>query len=217
MSVKPSLFKYSETDWAKVESFATPDTTLAARRALESAGSRYLMSTLHPDRTQDEALIWKYEKRRKIAKLARNFLAEIEHVGRRSPLIGPSQPQIRAKDIGLGRHAGDFDLDFTELLELRGKLNIIAAWIEADKLDFFPRESSAHKPAKNYLVGRVLTVWETTLGKRIPAGGGNVGGPAALYLQASCNPILARGADGVISTGDQARKLIKAYLEKRPW
>lgn len=217
MDTEQSFFRYSKVDWAKIREFGTAKTASAARRDLESAGSRYLLSMLHPNRTQSAKLIIEYEKRQKIANKAREFLYEIEQVG-----VSASTPYIRASDIGLGRRwmngtvsellerSASADLD-----EIRYQLGLMVAWIEADKLDFFPKSSNAHKPAKSYLVWRALKVWETTFERKIPRGGGNPRGPTASYLQASCNPILARGTDGRIANGEQARQLIIAYVKNR--
>jgi hypothetical protein len=252
--VKPRTkhaFSYSEEEWQNVAVHLTQkkktiseEALKSARKRLEVTGNRYLRLKLHDDGPKDVDSQWRYEKRRKIAKQARELLAELEHIGGNAPVAGRrTPPLIRAADIGLGRHAADFDLDFTEVLaanndhrsneevkagivdrtaisdlaELRGKLGIIAAWIEADNLKFFPRKSksNAERPAKAGLVASALAIWESVTDSKIPRGGGNDDSLQSRYLCSACNPILPLGEDKKINDGAAARNLIAACMRNR--
>lgn len=198
-------FTYADPDWAKIEPFVKT-AGAEVRRKLESAGSRYLLSTLSQARERDPLQKQEWTQRRRIAKHAKALLLEL------------NDNQLIPSDLGMGAFAATVAnaRDLTarqELEDLRSALGRIVAWLAADEMEFFPKRSSAHKPAKGWLVGKVLGIWEEKLRQKIPGNGGGPSGPTSRYLQAACNPILRLGADGPISTGEQARKLIQSYME----
>lgn len=200
-------FTYADADWAKIEPFVKM-AGAEVRRELEIAGSRYLLSTLPIARERDSTQKQKWTQRRRIATHAEALLLELSDI------------QLIPVDLGMGAFAATVanTRDLTarqELEDLRSALARIVAWLAADEMEFFPKRSSAHKPAKGWLVGKVLGIWEKKLRQKIPGQGGGPSGPTSRFLQAACNPILRLGADGAISTGDQARKLIQSYMENR--
>jgi len=207
-----SKFRYSDVEWEKIERFVVDSfERTAVRAALEAAGSRYLLSVFDPGPGQLDELKQIVLKRRDIAQTAKTFRDRLQ------------RSNISPTDLGLGRNAS-LPLDIPgvteraardELDALLRSIGMIVAWSEADKFSFFPKKSSAHKPAKNWLVKYSLQIWQDKLNRPVPLGGGSAEGPTSRYLRASCNPILRSGRDGLISNGEAARRLIAGCMENR--
>ncbi|MBR0797310.1 hypothetical protein JQ615_18130 [Bradyrhizobium jicamae] len=204
-------FQYSESDWADIRPFVASDLQASVRRALQVAGSRYLLSAADPGPTQSADRRKIVEGRGRIAKRAQALLDALELVD-----IGPI-------DLGLGRDAALIGLDealsraiikraaVEELAVFRRSLRVMIEWSGADQMSFFPKNSSAHKPAKTWLVAKCLSIWKGQLGHNVPAGGGSADGKMSRFVRVSCNPILGELKDG-ISDGEAAKKLIKAAI-----